>query len=58
MEIKSSNYAAPVSQNIKEELVNNSHEESDETNPVKLADDIVTLSSTSGGHPERPPKSN
>jgi hypothetical protein len=56
MEIKSSNYTAPVSQNIKGEPVNNTQEENEEIVPATLADDIVILSSGGGAHPERPKK--
>jgi len=56
MEIKSSNYTAPVSQNIKGEPVNNTKEENEEISPATLADDVVTLSSGGGAHPERPKK--
>jgi len=58
MEIKSSSYVAPVTQNVKTEPVKKSIEETTESvsTTATLQDDIVTLSSTSGGHPERPPK--
>jgi hypothetical protein len=56
MEIKSSNYATPVSQKIKSEPVKNSSEESMKIAPAALQDDVVILSQGVGAHPERPPK--
>jgi len=58
MEIKNSSYVAPVTQNVKTELVKKSIEETAESvsTTATLQDDIVTLSTTAGGHPERPPK--
>ncbi len=54
MEIKSSTYVVPVAQNTKPEPTKQVAEEITKSNPAKWQDDIVTLSSTSGGHPERP----
>jgi hypothetical protein len=56
MEIKSSNYTDPFSQNIKAEPVNNSSKESIKIAPATLQDDVVILSQGVGAHPERPPK--
>ena len=56
MEIKSSTYIAPVVQNTKPETIKQVAEEITKSIPSKWQDDIVTLSSTGGGHPERPPK--
>jgi len=56
MEIKSSAYVAPVAQNTKPESTKQLAEEMTKSNSTEWQDDIVTLSSSGGGHPERPPK--
>jgi len=56
MEIKSSSFFAPVTQNVKTEPTKKTLEESEEIAPAKLADDVVILSSGGGAHPERPKK--
>jgi hypothetical protein len=54
MEIKSSTYVVPVAQNTKPEPTKQIADEITKNSTAKLQDDIVTLSSTGGGHPERP----
>jgi len=54
MEIKSSTYAVPVAQNTKPEPTKQVAEEITKSNPAKWQDDIVTLSTSGGSHPDRP----
>jgi hypothetical protein len=56
MEIKSSTYVVPVAQNTKPEPTEQVAEEITKSNTAKWQDDIVSLSTSGGSHPERPPE--